>query len=274
MTTYPKLEDAVTGQAFDFALQESGQFVDDAQDFVQESSRQPKDWDQFRNPRLIDRYIEGKSHILLHFRKPKGAEYIACLHWNDGRRRDSAGKLESGVGMGADERLSAVERLFLAWLHCASYRYGSDSRHELVLVNNVELVQLPCPVAPSVLVWLDSFDSFKAMLPKSLYSGAKNAFEVFGEIADWERSVFIERTPSLGDQSPCQVVKSGTQIVDGVPQHKSYFVWDEWNCSDVEGYLISLRIVLEPDGVRVTAPKFIDGGFELVDVMLGPLVFC
>lgn len=198
-------------------LGKSFQFPNDYRDFAQESSRQPEDWDQFRNPRLIDRYIEGKAHILLHFRKAKGAEYIACLHWNDSGRRDRAGKLHGGVGVGADERLSAVERLFLAWRHCAAYRYGSDSRHELVLINNVELMELPSPMAPSVLVWLDSLDSFTAILPKALYSGAKNAFEVFGQVPDWERSVFVESTASLRYQRPRQMIEGATKIVNSIP---------------------------------------------------------
>jgi hypothetical protein len=180
----------------------------------------------------------------------------------------------AGVGMRADERLSAVERLFLAWRHCAAYRYGGDSRHELVLVNNVELMQLPCPPSPSILVWLDSLDSFKAILPKSLYSGAKNAFEVFGELPDWERSVLIENAPSLGDKRPSQVVKGATEIVDCVSEHESNCVWDERDCSDIVDYLVSIKIALDPNGVGIAAPKFVNSGFELVDVLLGPLVFC
>ncbi len=144
-----------------------------------------------------------------------------------------------------------------------------------MLVNDVELMELPQVMSSSVLVRLDTIDSLIRELPKAWYFASRKAFVILGSIENWERSVtaISSRIDSV-DERASEMVKRASEIMKGIPKHQTQAHGDFRNFPSIVDNLSRLVIHFSPDGVGVLAPENIDSDFELIDVFLGPLVFC
>ncbi len=264
----------VTGNIAELGTKANSEVSNNDRCGATESAQKEEGRRPFDHTRLVDRYVEGKAHILLHLRDGKGAEFIACLRRYSDRIRCGNGVVGGGVSVGADRFFSSVESCFLAWSHCAADRFSADGQQQAMFVYNVQLMELPEPMTPPTLVWLDSVENFVAILPKAWYFSSRKAWVVFGAITDWESNVLVGSSASSNDESISQMVERAAQVVNGVAQHKREFVGDVGDLLNVKRYLSTLDIILTTDVVGISNPESINGGLKLLDVLLGPIVFC
>ena len=268
-----KLEDAVTGQA---PLEAGGEVVDNRSHFATGLHQEIRGrHESFYNFKFVDRYVKGEAHILIHFRDRERAEFVACL------QRDNAGivggenvLVNSETG-GAYDRFLGLKRGFLAWNHAAANWYGRNRDQHTVLVNEIQFVELPELMTRPTLVWLDTVKDFKARLPKAYYSSARQGFIVFGTIADWERRVLWVKGNSGGfDQGAGKMIERASQIMNSIAESHCEFGVNVRDTFDVIGHASRFEVVFFSDGVGICAPEVGNSGIEIIDVLLGPIVFC
>ena len=178
----------------------------------------------FHDLRLVDRYIKGEAHVLVHFMNREGTQFIACLQRDDAWVNHYENALTNRKGGGAYDRFFANKLAFFTWSQCASNRYGRNCYQHAVLVNDIQFVELPDLMAKSILIWLDTFENFEARLPKAFYFRSRYGLEVFGKIANWERRLLlVERDPYFLDKGASQVIERASEIMDGISEPKSEF---------------------------------------------------
>jgi hypothetical protein len=225
--------------------------------------------------KFVDRYIKGEAHILIHFRDRKRTEFVACL------QRDNSGvvgsedilmRCESG---GAYNRFLGFICGVLAWSHAATNWYGRNCNQHAVLVNDIQFVELPELVTGPILVWLDTVENFKARTPKSFYASSRSGLIVFGEIANWERRVsFVNSTSGSFDQGAGEMIERASQVMNSIAEPHCEFGVNGREALDVIGHASRFEVVFLPDGVGICAPEVNDSGIEIIDVLIGPIVFC
>ena len=242
--------------------------------FSTEVPQQQKCWNPFRDARLIERYIKGKAHILVLFSCGKSSKYLACFNCSDGWRGGSEQQLREEVCDWSNEALTSVERSFLAWKHGATDSDGRYGQQNPMLVYNIQFVQLPSPMPKTLLVGLNIVEKAERVLPQAWYFSARHVTKRFGCIKDWEARLAVGLAPSGLHKCASEMVKRASEIMESIPQHERKAIWDSGDCLDVIDKLTRLRIVLTPDGVGVIQPEGIDGDFQIIDVLLGPIVFC
>jgi hypothetical protein len=255
-------------------LETKCEVLDDPENLATNISQEQESWHPFHNLGLVNRYIKGEAHVLILFKCRKPGEFVACLHrddWGIGRSEHHLTEIASG---GADELRLSDRSGFFAWNQCAANRYGRYRQQQTMLVNDIQLMQLPKAVAPPSLIWLDTVENFVTILPKAWYFAARRPYVCFGCVEDWERRVLVGCPPSSNNQRIGEVVERASEIMDNIPQHEGQRIWDDWDALDVIDDLSRLVVVFSPDGVGIVPPERIDGGLEILDVLLGPIVFC
>jgi hypothetical protein len=256
-------------------LQESTQLRDGLVHLTTQVPQQQVCWHPFSNAGLVNRYLEGKAHVLVFFQCGKSAEFVACLSCPDRwvLRGEQHLTKEDG-GASDDDRLSSVEESFLAWKHASGHRDGADSEQHPVLVADVELMQLPCPMPETTLVRLDIVESIERVLPKAWYFSARHLTVRFGGIENWEARLRVGIFGTSFHEGNSKMIQRASEIMKSIPQHERKACRDDRNRLDVIDVLSRLHIVLTPDGVGIGEPEGIDSSLEITDVLLGPIVFC
>jgi hypothetical protein len=124
------------------------------------------------------------------------------------------------------------------------------------------------------LVWLDTVENISARLPRAIYTSISQTTVVLGTIPDWEVRVLYGFLGSGAHNSMSQMVERATEIVESIPQDEADRVRDDRDALDVINSIASFFINFGSNAVTVGVPKEIDGGLEILHVLLGPLVFC
>ncbi len=246
--------------------------MDFAADLQQEKQRRNE---TIYNFGFANRYVKGVAHILVRLRDRVGSEFIACFQSFDPRIVANNQVLMNCVANWADERALRKEISFLAWSHSAANWYCRHRDQHAVLINDVQLVELPDYMAVPSLVWLDTVESFEARLAKAHYASSRSGLIVFGLIGNWERSLFhVERSACRLSQSSSEVIERASQIMDGIPEFHREFGINYRNILDVIDDAARFEVALSSDYVGVIAPEFENCGFKVLDVLIGPLVLC
>jgi len=225
-----------------------------------------------KDARLVDHYRKSDLLVLIRFRiRLIDEEFIACfqreqvvLGSQEQRqiRHGSTFLLVGNQGSQAPrERRANVQAL----------ETGADCHQQAVLIHNVEAVQLPEGVVPS-LVWLDRVDRVDRVLPHALDLSQLSGFVFLGGIEDREIDV-IERT-WLGrpdqDELVGQMVESASQVLQDFPSDHVDHCWHLTHADEVVNELSRLRIALGADYVRVGGEERLEDVIQLSDVVLGP----
>ncbi len=260
---------AVTGQCKKNS-HETRQVSYDLLDASERFSENSKYDFSFRNPRLIERYLQEKLWILVHlrFRKING-ECVACF------QRESISQSRRSFG---DNAFGAPSYQVVAQLPMEAgidERDGRTSGHQkAVLIDNVEAMETPQGIIPS-LVWLDSLDGIYSILPHAIYLSRKSSLLILGSrhtFADWETNILgrfgLRSDP---DESARQVVQSASQVLNRVSSDQTEMNWNRSNFCDCVGSLSALRISLYESAIRVSFAEVDSGTHEIVDVLIGPL---
>ena len=220
----------------------------------------------FANPRFIERYIDGKLYILVHFRVGKiNQEIIACFE------KFCSDPVVVGQPCG---RTSREDRLGLCQMlsRIEAREIVPDRYQQSVLVNLVEGMEQPQCVIPS-LVWFDFPDRVYNILFHALYLSSEGlVLRGFGDfIEDREGSLRVGNFSVCHYEGASQIVEAAPKILERISAEQREFGWDIACLGEVIDWLSRLWITLYPETVRLGVTEGGEGQLEILDVLLGPL---
>jgi hypothetical protein len=223
----------------------------------------------FRDPRFIERYLQEKLRILIHLRfREINGECVALF------QREPVSQTRGCLWNNAYSALRPQVFTQATMEAGIDERDGSSGGHQkAVLINNVEAMEPPKGVIPSV-VWLDSLDGIYSVLPHALYLSRKSGLLVLGErftIADWESNILGRFGVSRSDKTASEVIESASQVLNRVSCDQTEMNWDRSNFGDCVDSLSALRISIYSGAVRAAFGETNSGNPEIVDVFIGPL---
>jgi len=153
------------------------------------------------NLRLSERYIKSKLKALVRLSMVGGSGYVYDFVAAFERHRSFG---ECDLPSRPEDNAPAVER------------YGS-CEHEPMLVNTVELVDMPEGIVPSDVRLYRTQDFFSANRHLVYFSLANGRCILLGTFADREVSVLVGSTTASIDQLPNKMVKGTPEIVNASP---------------------------------------------------------
>jgi hypothetical protein len=148
-------------------------------------------------------------------------------------------------------------------------RYA-DGHQELVFVRDVELVEPPEGVVPS-LVRFGFLDEVHRSLRRSVYFGGVAVFKSLGALEDGE-SVLVMDSVTLGAHHLTnKQVEGGTEVVDaipgdGTPPGESRLIQH----FDPVDQISRIGIVVADESIRLVLLEPLMPGLEVAEVMFGP----
>lgn len=242
------------------------------------------------NPRLVENYLEGKTHFLVVFEnlaEPKN-QFVALV-----KRALPIG------GVGDDVEVKKLTKIdivgngkALISQHACGESAPDKSRHghtsnsrtdcyqETVLVDIVKLVNFPEQIVPS-LVRFGIVDCIYRRLRHALYFSFTRGFVFRGAVrVDYGETDLLlfslakdNALLSASDfhQMPSEMVKGAPHLLDGFPCEQR----DRGNHGlDTSEIMMrvpgKLRMWLDANFIRLTVEKGSDPRFQILDVLVGP----
>ena len=139
-----------------------------------------------------------------------------------------------------------------------------------MLVCDVQLVELPQPVVPS-LVRFEGPDGFEGVLgDPPLYFGFRSGFELLRRVRDEEHVVFVNGLAVRDDHLAKQEIQRGSRVVDHVARCERDLNGGFFNPRYHPEFVAALVVVVGSDFVGVGFKKDADLPCEVVDVLFGP----
>lgn len=219
------------------------------------------------DPRLIERYLQERIFIQLHFRvRDVEGEFVACF------KRET---VLQGEGY-SRQRFNASNQKITDLVHKSRIDEadtGPSGHQQAMLVDAVEVMESPKGVISS-LVWLDSLDGIYSVLPHALYFSLKSGLLTVGErftLADWEADLIRRFDFVNRDKSARQVVQSASHVLNRVSGSESNLRRDGRHFDECVDFVSNVRINLYSEFVGIGLEKLKDGSPEIVDVVIGPL---
>jgi len=148
---------------------------------------------------------------------------------------------------------------------------GTHGEQKPVFLSAVQLMQSP-QNAVSSLVWFDSEDKVFSLFVHSLYFSSKRTLKLWGgRVENWEARLTGD-LPVIGlNESTGEIVKSGSEGLENISCDKGEIDGDSGVLAQTVQSLMSLRITLYHDSVRVGLDEKFVEFMELTEVMVGPL---
>ena len=202
--------------------------------------------------RLVQRYVEGRSFFLLHFKiAGLDGESVAYLHREKCLLLPSMGNLYKAPG-----RNSARQQ-------CA------------MLVNNVQLMKAPDHISVTgSFVWLDTADNVYRLLPDALYFSDTLGLELGGGIVDWKRRIAIGNGAVRRNGGIRHVVEGASQVMQNIPEDQRKFRGNLVGDHDFPADLpAGMGIVSGRENVRFRLPEFVQNIVQLTEMLFGPVDF-
>lgn len=109
---------------------------------------------------------------------------------------------------------------------------------------------------------------------RAFYSGFKHTFELCGRVEDWERRVLVGSPSSSFHKGPSDVIKRATEIVKSITQSQGDLIGNGRHTVNDVGRFPVFKVILSADDVTVIAPEAVDCGYEILNVLIGLIVFC
>lgn len=209
-------------------------------------------------PRLSHDYLERKLKLLLRFKVAEDGNDIFALFYHK--------------PLGERNGVPSIDGKLMA--------HETRSEEQMMFVNNVELVDCPQSVAPS-LVRLLQFDSSDDLRPHARYfSLTKLRYVVLGlkafsfGVVDGKSGVTAGRAVASLDQLPSQMIERTSEIMDSIPcngqdgARNILSLLDE-KCSSPR----KAHVRLGRNFVRLSSKESLDFFPEVTDVLVGPFNF-
>jgi len=234
---------------------------DDCSKFIQSQD----DGITFSHPGFMENYLREESCILLHFKASNlhsgDSELLACFH----NRRDA----------GYSEESITVPSTLYRWQPAYRRDASESSDKHVVFVDNVKAMESPERVIPS-LVWVDVPDRLYDVLPHALYLSSESGLTFRGcerTVKDWELSLW-SRLGAIGpDERTREVVECGAKIVDCIAKDQASTWRQRISLEDMDRWLSRLTLHIYPQAIRLSGVETSKFGFEVLDVLVGPLDF-
>lgn len=225
------------------------------------------------NLRLAERYINGDLHFIAHLTTTDALEFCAVFE-----KWDSRCFLNGELGGIEYWRIDPLFRHFspipLSACHPDDNVLISGSAHEqqLVLVGNVEIVEQPEIVVPSV-VRLQSVNETYRSLAHSLYLSRRIGFVFGSRFRDRETGLLSGNAVIGLNELPRQMVKGTPQIVDNIADNAGE-LGRNWrpNLDSIDP-LCGMRASLGSDSIWFSFPEGVEPSIKLADVVFGPFDF-
>jgi len=138
-----------------------------------------------------------------------------------------------------------------------------------VLVDDVEVMEMPEEIASPSLVWLygihdEADDCCGGLMFQSAIHGG---YKFVPGLVDREFTVFVP----LRKDAVQGVVQSRAEVVQGIADDKQNIIWNGLSRFDLDRIISSIRIVIDNYGVRASVAKFAESSVKILDMLVGPL---
>jgi hypothetical protein len=225
------------------------------------------------NLRLPERYLNGEVHLFMHLRHGENVEYVASFQREmpDARLQEHPRVLGFGnVFQNSEELISDFSNF--GGRHTMVPILRSNSEQQTVLVNVVELMELPEKFAGPSRICLDLGEGFYGVRRKQLFYSLNSGFEFLGRISHREIDM-VERSGRFGsdaNQTVGQMVERAPQVLDGVASDERHIGGNGCDTSEVIKAIASIGCVLGLNWIRTTLNVVTPKILKVEDVFFGP----
>jgi hypothetical protein len=249
--------------------EKGGEGHDHALDQLREITKRWEDRFTFKNMRLIERYLNAETWVVIHLANLVGShavQLLAIVQRAPNRRADREGhsQVVRQVGSYTTQSYEGVE---------GQGGETTKARYERpVFVDPVKLMNLPEPFIPS-LIWFGRIDEINSLLTGThCFTGRLGVIRV-DTLKDWELRGPGNRAIVGLDEFDHEMVEGGTQIVDGIPDQRRPVHGDLLVDLEPEAVVAALWVYLSHDSISVGVQKPLDTRLKVLDVMYGPINF-
>lgn len=224
------------------------------------------------NLRLSERYFNGELHIVMYLRYGEDVEYCASFQ----RETRSTGLQEHEGIVGFGDILHDSQELMpdsgdLSGRHAMEPVLCSDSEQQVVLIDNVQLMDVPECLSCASRVRLDFRKRFHRIRRKTLFYSPNTGFEFLGALSNREIDM-IKRTRGVGsdtDQTIGKMIQCAPEVVNSIAYDERYIGIHGLDTSQAIHAVRSIRCVLRQDGIRILPESFPEL-LKVEDVVVGP----
>lgn len=225
------------------------------------------------NLRLSERYLDGKLHILMHFRHGKNVEYVASFQREmpDALLQEHFRIVDLGnVLENSGELISDLSNF--CGRHAMEPILRSDSEQQAVLVNVVQAIDLPEDFSVASRVRFDLRERFYSVRRQTLFYSPNSGFKFLGIIANREIDALKRSGRLLPDahQPVDQMVEGTPKILDGVSNNQWNVSGNGLNTSEIIKAVTSVRHILGKDWISTSVDKSAPELSQVEDVFFGP----
>jgi hypothetical protein len=139
-----------------------------------------------------------------------------------------------------------------------------------VFVSNVEVVEGPEGVIPSLVGFYDIHDEVSDLFGGLLYQSTIDcAYHTIPGFSKRESSVVVVAAKPSENDFVDRKIQSAFEVVESIPDDKSKVIWKGLSGIDLHDIVSELAVRMDAESVRVHS-KCNDHLVKIVDVMLGP----
>ncbi|MGB8886768.1 MAG: hypothetical protein WCC87_08585 [Candidatus Korobacteraceae bacterium] len=229
------------------------------------------------NLRLSERYVKKEIHVLLHFKVGDSEEFVASF------QRETFGLVRHEhtpqVGSPLPGMAGEVDSLKIGaftWQDTMAANIGKYGEQQVMLVDTVELMDVPEDLSGPSSVWFDCVDLFYRLIPHALYTSVPHGFVFRGVFGNGKANV-PERADSAcsnRNQMDGQMVKRTPEIVSHVSHYRGNVRGDVLEHSQVVRALTHVRIILERNRICACVAEGSPSGLQFLDLLFGPFDLC
>lgn len=261
-------------------LQERLEVPSYAADLGRDNSQDQDQGNSSKDISLIDRYINGQLHVLIRIRCSEGEEFIAYLQRRKGLRLNEVHEhplklQELSVGI-PDYKFRAEGSLFTGQ-ECSNVDIQTNSQEQSVFVDIVQTMQNPQVFVPT-LVGLKHIQFLHRNETKTRYFSCNSIFgvSVINRALEYgEASLGVHFSGvDLLDHPACEIVEGTSEVLDGISGDKRNFNGYGSEVFDKAVDLTGLWVALDTKSIWVGFPAGSPQGFQISDVLIGPIDLC
>lgn len=241
--------------------------IEQCEDLTNRASQLGENWNHrftLDNRRLVERYINSELWILMDLvfilTSGKTEQYRAIFNSAVGGS-ESYGGHNDGLIQPWNAHPELQDERLMACPHC---------EQKSMLVDYVKLMEPPQSVVPSF-VRLESKQHLSCRRSNTLSYSHESGFKLVSIIGDDERVTRSDRLSVRLDKLTPHEVQSRTKIVDRISRDRGKAGGRRSAEAHVVLQVSRLRIYLADEFIGVALMEPLDPGFQLTDVLIGPL---